>query len=101
MRDEGIIMPESLIARYQDDDEPKKIRKSTQPKTEEPAKNKEEAQVREEMPVGNSEKPVVEKQSPSPEKIVPPLDDLLAPVKKPPARSGGFEIRPDTPKGEL
>lgn len=102
LRKSGIIMPEILIARYQENnDEPENTTISAPPEKEECPKKNGEAQEKEEMPGGKSEKPVQENQSSTPEKITPPLDDLMAPVKKPPARHGGFEIRPDTPIGEL
>ncbi len=102
LREEGIIMPENLIARYQeDDDEPKNLKVYAPLQKEEASENCELSQSKEETPASNSKVQVEKKQSSFAEKTIPPLDDLIAPVKKPAIRHGGFEIRPDTPIGEL
>ena len=102
LREEGIIMPENLIARYQEDDEePKNLKGAAPLPQEKTPENCEPAQAKEETPASNSKVQVEKKQSSGAEKTIPPLDDLIAPVKKPAIRHGGFEISPDTPIGEL
>lgn len=102
LREEGIIMPENLIARYQEnDDEPKNLQDSPpRPKIENP-KISEPVQADKKEPGTNLKIQTEKFQSSGSEKTIPDLDDLIAPVKKPVIRHGGFEIRPDTPIGEL
>lgn len=102
LRKEGIIMAEQLIARYQEpDDDAENKRDPAGGGKKDSQKKSGTGQTNKETLSGNQATSFQENQPSRPENIAEPPDDLTAPTRKSTVRHGSFEIRPDTPIGEL